>query len=247
MLETNFRGLLFLFFYYLLFASFIGVFSILATNFFKEGARKAFHLMVSLSVFVLLRAFSTWYFAALALSLLLGIAALLVWFVEKFALFKKISIARARKNDILKQIAYFLFTIVLLLGFFWGLLGPQYKYLAALGILAWGFGDAAAALIGKRFGKRKFKNLIFDHKKTVEGFWAMSLASGVSIFLALNFLFNTSVFVNIVASFLLGIVAAFAEAVSKKGLDTVTIPLLVSSMALPLLLILSFMLGQPSF
>jgi dolichol kinase len=63
------------------------------------------------------------------------------------------------KSSLLLVFGMFAFIITIC----WGLLGDPYLVLAS--VYAWGFGDAAAALIGKRFGKHKIRWEYMDGEK----------------------------------------------------------------------------------
>lgn len=63
------------------------------------------------------------------------------------------------------MLVYTMFAVVVTIC--WGFFGD--KNLALVSLYAWGFGDAAAALIGKKFGKHKIKAPMLDGKKSYEG------------------------------------------------------------------------------
>ena len=104
----------------------------------------------------------------------------------------------------------------------WGLFGDRLLVIAS--ILAWGVGDAFAALIGKQFGKHKIKNHLTDGKKSYEGTLAMFFTSFVSVFIVLLVHGGMSISAYIVISVCAAAVAAVAELFSKNGMDTVICP-----------------------
>ena len=65
----------------------------------------------------------------------------------------------------------------------WGILGE--RMIAICAIYAWGFGDAFAAVIGKRFGKHKISGRHIEGKKSVEGSVSMFVVSFLSVLLLL--------------------------------------------------------------
>ena len=79
------------------------------------------------------------------------------------------------KSSLLLVFGMFAFIITVC----WGLLGDPYLVLAS--VYAWGFGDAAAALIGKRFGKHKIRWKYTDGKKSAEGSTSMYVLSFVTV------------------------------------------------------------------
>jgi dolichol kinase len=114
----------------------------------------------------------------------------------------------------------------------WGIFGKQ--YVAVVSVLMWGFGDAAAALIGIRFGKHVVPWKISDGKKTWEGTAGMFLVSTLVGCAALILLGASSFEYCIVAALISGAVGAFTELVSKNGLDTVTVPAVLVAVLLAL-------------
>ena len=116
--------------------------------------------------------------------------------------------------------------------FTWGLLGSP--WLGVCAILMWGPGDAAAALIGRRFGRHKIHLPHADSHKSWEGSFAMaatSLVIGV-ICLTLGGVFPFPA--ALLASLLTAPIAAYTELITKNGNDTVTVPV-VNALLLGLL------------
>ena len=95
---------------------------------------------------------------------------------------------------------------------------------AAAGILPMAYGDSSAALVGQRMGKRETLN-----GKTIEGSAAMFVVSLVSIILGLAFI---SLFQSLtltqrsVPSVVAALFCTVAEALSPRGSDNITVPLL---------------------
>ncbi|MCD7841063.1 MAG: hypothetical protein LUG56_01180 [Lachnospiraceae bacterium] len=79
------------------------------------------------------------------------------------------------------------------------------------------------AAIGKRFGRHKLTFGLADHKKSREGSAAMLCTAFLAIFITLTV--NNILLIPALAAAILGaIVGAFAEAVTKNGYDTVSVP-----------------------
>lgn len=96
--------------------------------------------------------------------------------------------------------------------------------IVAAGALPMAYGDSAASLIGKRYGKTKYK-LYAD--KSLVGSGAMFLASFCSLAIGLVFfsqLYSFSVFEKILAVFATAIVATLVESFSPFGFDNLTVP-----------------------
>ena len=96
-------------------------------------------------------------------------------------------------------------------------------YIGALGILVMGYGDGLAAVIGRKYGRHRYR--IFGNEKTIEGSAAMLLISFIVCFAVLS-LYNPSK--AVFAAFILAVVSSAVEALSPYGLDNITVPLLCS-------------------
>ena len=96
--------------------------------------------------------------------------------------------------------------------------------LAVIAILMWGFGDAAAALIGKRFGKHHIQLKFADHKKTWEGSIAMVAISSIVGIILMLYSTNLSIVSIIFISLAVAILGAYVELITHKGYDTITVP-----------------------
>lgn len=98
---------------------------------------------------------------------------------------------------------------------------PKYHPVAgAIGVLIMGYGDTAAALMGKTVGKHKYS--FFGGTKTVEGSIAMLVTSFLISFVLLmgfegeNFILH---------SLVISMVATIVEGISPGKIDNLTVPL----------------------
>ncbi len=105
--------------------------------------------------------------------------------------------------------------------------------LALASIYAWGLGDAAAALIGKRFGKHHFKGAAIS-RKSWEGTLAMFAVSFVTVFTLLQFRGGLSPAGCIFSAAGTAAVSAAVELYTPNGMDTITCPLAAMAVLLPL-------------
>ena len=99
-------------------------------------------------------------------------------------------------------------------------------YVIAAGILPMAYGDASAALIGEKYGKKRYR--VFA-KKSLEGSIAMFLVSFLSLAGSLVFfslLYPLPLLGSILAALAVALVAVLAETFSPLGLDNLTVPLL---------------------
>lgn len=188
-----------------------------------ELFRKMLHISVAGSVFVLLHAFEHWYLAA-AVALVVCLVAYVV--VHRFE--ARPALLRAFKErqpgELRSSLTLMFVTMAALITLGWGVLGAESKFLVAGAIMAWGFGDAAAALIGKSRGKRKLNGRFIDNKKTVEGTAAMFGFATAALFLVLLFSTGYPWYWSALIAVLVAPVAAVTELVSHQGVDTITVP-----------------------
>jgi dolichol kinase len=105
----------------------------------------------------------------------------------------------------------------------------------AAAVTSWGFGDAAAALVGKRFGRTPVRSHLIESAKTWEGASAMLVVSGLALIVTLHFYGGCPLDGCIQAAFVLAPILAAVELLSRRGSDTVTLPLTAAFLLLPLL------------
>ena len=102
----------------------------------------------------------------------------------------------------------------------WGYFG--HRILGVACFFAWGPGDAAAALIGKKFGKHKIGK---QKIKSMEGSGAMLVVSFISVFLVLDYSGLYSLPFTVLISFLTALFTTIAELLDLRGDDTAFCPL----------------------
>lgn len=102
----------------------------------------------------------------------------------------------------------------------WGFFGQRILGVAC--ILAWGPGDAAAALVGKKFGKHRIGR---KKVKSLEGSLAMFIFSFLSVYIVLYISGLYSLPVLIVVSILTAIASTVTELYILSGYDTLFCPL----------------------
>ncbi|MBS7619516.1 phosphatidate cytidylyltransferase [Candidatus Bathyarchaeota archaeon] len=96
----------------------------------------------------------------------------------------------------------------------------------AAGILPMAYGDAFAAIVGEKYGRRRFK--IFA-KKSLEGSAAMFLTSLISFASSVRYfsIFYPLQIINMTATALgVALTATLAESLSPRGFDNITVPIL---------------------
>lgn len=200
-----------------------------------EYVRKVQHVGYSLSVFLLLELFSSWYLALAAILLLMLLAYPFLLFTEKLPFYKRIFVDRSKAGgEYRRQLLYAQLSFALLIFIYWGLLGARWHYVAAVAVMAWGFGDAAAALVGKALGRRHVFHRYIERAKTYEGTGAMILAAGLALFLTLFFYAGLTWYSSILIALLVAPVCGVVELFSRRGIDTLTVPFSAAAFIFPL-------------
>lgn len=105
-----------------------------------------------------------------------------------------------------------------LIAWFWG----ERSYIAVSGILGAGFGDAAAALVGRRMGTRRYHTL--GHSRTMEGTLTLFLVSALAMAPVLALLGGLDSHQAMAFALISATVAASVETVSVYGVDDLTVP-----------------------
>jgi len=239
MLHNDLLGIILFFAYFFV----TGLLPIILRIYFKapfELVRKMLHLVITLSIFPLLYFFSTWFMAVLAAFLLVLIMYPVLKWVEDSSFFKRVAVER-EGGEFKKSLVIVQLSIATQLFIFWGLLGEDWKYVAIVSVLAWGLGDAAAALVGKSFGRRKVQHKLVDGMKTVEGSHSMLIVSSLAAFIVLLMHGGSPWYFSLVVAFIVGIVSSVVELFSRRGMDTLTVPFSAGFTALTLLALLSFL------
>jgi phytol kinase len=199
-----------------------------------EVVRKAQHVGYALSMFLLLGLFEHWYLAvagAFALPLL-AYPLLTMW--ERHPSYRRLLTDRsAGGGELRRQMMYVQGAYAVLIGVFWGGLGPDWRPLVAAATMLWGFGDAAAALVGKFVGRRRVVHRAIEGAKTYEGTVAMVAAGAAATFFTLLLYGGAPWWVSLGAAALVAPLAGVVELFSRRGFDTLTVPLVSAAALVP--------------
>lgn len=207
-----------------------------------ELVRKFQHVAYSLSIFILLKLFSTWYMAVAAAFLLVILAYPVLLLVEKSPLYRRLFVDRTKRGgELRKQLLYVQLSFAILIFIYWGVLGTSWHYIAAVAVMAWGFGDAAAALVGKAFGRRRVISKYIEKAKTYEGTTAMILVAGMAVFLTLLCYAGKPWYISLMVSVIVAPVCGIVELFSRRGTDTLTVPISAAALLMPLIYLFSFL------
>ncbi|AFY42353.1 diacylglycerol/polyprenol kinase family protein [Nostoc sp. PCC 7107] len=189
--------------------------------------RKVIHVGAGMWVFGVLLLFKHWQ---------IGIIPFATFIFINYLLYRYRIIGAMDTEDSSPGTVYFAISVTLLFGLFWR---PDdsvdHVPIAVAGIMAMTWGDALAALIGKRFGKHQYQ--IGSSVRSWEGSLAMFLASTTAIFLVLMFLPGSlisplAVSVGAGKALLIALVSAgfatLVEAISPHGTDNLGVPLVTA-------------------
>lgn len=199
----------------------------------REIIRKGYHFFYGISLALIVYLFENWYIILIFLIVFYLIVYIYLKIENRFLSFKLIDFDRenttfTENRELYKQLRYlFVMQVLLILVFVAFIDRPD---AAIFGTVVWAVGDAFAGLIGKHFGRNRYKNYIFSDKKSLQGSFAF-LCSGLfslviltlilpDFFINLYFIFNL---------FLITVVATMIEAISRDGLDTITVPLVAAA------------------
>ena len=197
------------------------------TKFPDEPFRKLLHFILLNSLPIFLFGFKEWWHAVLFCVIFAVAVYPIIMFFERFKSFSKTVTERKKgelKSSLLVVFSMFAFVIAVC----WGLLSD--RWLALASVYAWGVGDAAAALIGKKYGKHK----IMGGKKSYEGSFAMLVCSVLFSLLFLICRGGLEWYGYAVTALCAGGVCTVVEYYTPGGFDTVTCPVSAMTVMLPL-------------
>jgi phytol kinase len=193
----------------------------------SELTRKFIHVGAGMWVFGILLLFDNWQIGIIPFTTFIGI---------NFLLYRYRVIGAMDTEDSSPGTIYFAISVALLFLLFWRPDEPvDNAPIAVAGVMAMTWGDALAALIGKRLGKHKYQ--IGQSIRSWEGSVAMFIASTIAIFLVLVLLpgsplSQNAVIFDIEKAFLIALVTAIfatlAEAISPHGTDNLSVPLVAA-------------------
>ena len=186
----------------------------------SEIFRKFLHVAAVFSIIPIVLPSSSW----IASVMVCGMFQLLAFILTKrIDINKKVNMKERKDGEQLRSMFLLYFTYILVIGVCWGLLNQ--KWMAILSVVAWGVGDAMAAIIGKRFGRHKIRGRFVDGVKSVEGTLAMFITSFVSVFLLYcRHTALSSFWLVALVCFWIALFSSISELMSKNGLDTIICP-----------------------
>lgn len=197
----------------------------------NDITRKVVHIGAGMWVFGVLYFFHTWQMGVIPFATFIG----LNYFFYRVKLFRSIDSNTASPGTV-----YFAFAITVISVVFWRPQGPiDHAPAVVAGIMAMTWGDALAALVGKKFGRHHYT--INGSTRSYEGSAVMFAVSLLVIGLSLSLLPGSSLtpyadlpssYAVIVASIAAATTATIVEALSPHGTDNLTVPICVTLVAL---------------
>jgi len=175
-----------------------------------EFTRKLIHITVGMWAFGTVLLFQHWYFAIIP-----PLSFVATNYISyRGEIFK--SVETGEKGNL--GMVYFPISFAVIICLFW--MRPN-LLVASLMPMTWG--DALAAILGRRYGQRKYSVLGFT--RSMEGSLAMFLFSWLSIFLALLLLPSLGWQTSLLYSLAVAAFATLVEALSPWHIDNLTVPL----------------------
>ena len=196
-----------------------------------EVFRKILHCILLGSLFCWILGFSSWWSAALSSFGFAVVVYPILAFLERFKGYSRL--LTERKGGEIKRsllVVFTMFTVVICVC--WGYFGDRMLVLAS--VFAWGYGDAAAALVGKRFGRHGIKGKYVEGRKSLEGTISMFTVSFLCVLAILLVRGNMNWYGYIIVSVITAAVSAVVELYTPNGMDTITCPLAAMTVLLPL-------------
>lgn len=213
----------------------------------NEFVRKLQHIGFASSVFIFSERGHLWWEIVLMLSLFGGVIFFLMWAIEKTPQYKKMFVDRFKSGGEMKlSLGMAILMLVLLFALFGGVLPSANYTFVVIAVMSWGVGDAVAALVGKYLGRKKLSTPGVDPNKTWFGSISMAVSVAVVVFLMTLFYASEPWWIALISAFFIAIIATTIEAYSKKGIDTMSIPLGVATTLYALHWIFILVLGAPS-
>ncbi len=195
----------------------------------KPVFRKMLHGVAFLSSTIVILLADSWQAAAITLALFAIVLYPPLTILQHWSGFAEL-LTQKKPGEICRSLLLLFFTDAALTAVAWGLF--QSQSIAATAILMWGMGDAAAGLIGQRFGKHPTHLPLADPKKTWEGSLSMVAVSMLTGIVCLLCLTSQSLPVVLLTALVSAIAGAYTELITRNGDDTLTVPTVLTVLLL---------------
>lgn len=186
--------------------------------------RKLLHFVAFTSILPFVFSTDIWWIVAAVEVLFLLLVMLALHFFENFSFYSKLFVEK-EKQEVIRSFIGLFGLMTIMIAVFWGGFGAEYIYIAVGAIMAWGPGDAVAAIVGRNFGKHKLQGKMIEGIKSVEGSIGMAITSFVCLMPVLLYMSALSWYISLITALVSAPVAVLTELFTKKGWDTVTVPI----------------------
>jgi len=187
----------------------------------QELWRKLLHVVAYTSSLFMMAASGDWAVATVCCLVFAAIVYPLLHLAEGWQGYGRLFNQR-RKGEVKASLLLLFCTHAGLIALCWGWMNRP--YIAVTAILAWGTGDAAAALVGKRYGRHHVHLPLADGRKTWEGSGAMAATAFAVSLVAMLVTSPLSWPLCLLYAAVAAPVAAWVELITHGGYDTLTVP-----------------------
>lgn len=189
--------------------------------------RKLLHVVAFTSILPLMFCTDIWWIAVLVEIVFLIVIIIALHIAEGFSFYKSLLVEKG-KHEVITSFVMLFGLMTILMAVYWGYFGEEHKYIAVAAIMAWGPGDAAAAIVGKNWGHHKLTGKWIEGTKSVEGTVAMGITSFVCTLSVLLTMSGIGWGASAILSLIIAPAAAWVELNTRHGLDTITVPIAAS-------------------
>lgn len=197
-----------------------------------EVFRKLLHTILLCSLIVWTHAFQTWWIASLSALVFIAIVYPVLSLAERLSFYSELLTER-KSGEVKHSLVVVFIMFAILNSICWGWLNERWLVIAC--ICAWGFGDAAAALVGKKYGRHYLEGKLIEGRKSVEGTFAMFTVSFISVLVVLLINANLAWYISLITAVLTAAACSVVELYTRNGMDTITCPFAAAAVLLPLL------------
>ncbi len=189
------------------------------SKFTKEVLRKSFHLIVVAFFIAWFYYYDDWKKSVLTIAVVILVFYPLLLLASGIPGLTELVNAR-KKGEYARSFATVMLMYIVVATVCWGFLGERLLGIAS--VLAWGPGDAAAALVGQKFGKHKIGR---EKKKSLEGSLSMFVFSFVSVLVVLILYGKYGILLAVIVAMLTAAASTMTELMAINGFDTFYCPI----------------------
>ena len=188
--------------------------------------RKFLHVVAFSCITIMTLTARDWLSAALTAVFIAAVLYPILRLFEKEPWYANLFVQK-NPGEIRKSLLMLFFMFAAVISVAWGIFGKP--YIAAAAILMWGFGDAAAALVGIPHGKHKVHLKGTDGRKSWEGSAAMLAVCLISGFFVLLFGHMMKAGTALVSAAVGALLGTATELFTPSEYDTVTVPTVIAA------------------